>query len=159
MQTAEGLQGRLTSEELETALRVLDPLHTQEPHQEVEPVHQDGSEQGPLSQRELNQIKQTKQPHQAKQAKSWASGTGSRKAATGPGGPASSNSILHQSTGASARHQHPAPVQEAQRPTPASGTGPAQSCDFPFIARLKVFRDRNGQTVLGPTRWRWTSRN
>lgn len=51
VKTAERLQGCLSGEELEAALRILDPPHTEEPNQEVEPIHQDWAEKGPLRER------------------------------------------------------------------------------------------------------------
>lgn len=41
MKRREGLEGSLTCEELEATLCILDPLHTEEPDQEVEAVHKE----------------------------------------------------------------------------------------------------------------------
>lgn len=49
MQTAERPQCCFTSEELEAALRVLDPFDTEEPDQEVEAVHQECPEHRALT--------------------------------------------------------------------------------------------------------------
>lgn len=50
MQTAECPQCCLPSEELKTTLCVLDPFNAEEPHQEVEAIHQERPEQRALSQ-------------------------------------------------------------------------------------------------------------
>lgn len=44
VERGEGLECSLPGEELEAALRVLDPSHAEEPHQEVEAVHEEGAE-------------------------------------------------------------------------------------------------------------------
>lgn len=49
MQTAERPQCCFTSKELEAALRVLDPFDAEEPHQEVEAVHQECPEHRALT--------------------------------------------------------------------------------------------------------------
>lgn len=43
MQGGEGLECSFTCEELEATLRVPNPLHTEEPHQEVEAIHEEGT--------------------------------------------------------------------------------------------------------------------
>lgn len=48
MQAGEGFQGSFTGEELKTTLCVFNPSHTEEPHQEVESIHQERSEHRPL---------------------------------------------------------------------------------------------------------------
>ncbi len=57
VQAGEGFQGSFTGEELKTTLCVFNPSHTEEPHQEVESIHQERSEQRPLSQEETEEWK------------------------------------------------------------------------------------------------------
>lgn len=44
MERREGLERSLAGEELEATLRVLDPSHAEEPHQEVKAVHEKRTE-------------------------------------------------------------------------------------------------------------------
>lgn len=65
MEGGEGPERGLPGEELEAALGVLDPPHTEEPHQEVEAVHQEGAEHGALrSQTWLQQARPATTPSQ-----------------------------------------------------------------------------------------------
>ena len=48
VEQGEGFERGLPREELEATLRVLDSPHTEEPDQEVEAVHQEGTKHGPL---------------------------------------------------------------------------------------------------------------
>jgi len=48
----EGLERSLAREELEAALRVLDPPHAERPHQEVEAVHEECAEHRSLDRRQ-----------------------------------------------------------------------------------------------------------
>lgn len=51
VERGEGLERSLAREELEAALRVFDPSHTEEPHQEVEAIHEERTEHRSLWQR------------------------------------------------------------------------------------------------------------
>ena len=48
VEQGEGFEGGLSREELEATLRVFDSSDTEEPDQEVEAVHQEGTKHGPL---------------------------------------------------------------------------------------------------------------
>lgn len=51
MERRERPERSLTCEKLEAALCVLDPSHTEEPHQEVEAIHKECTKHGSLWQR------------------------------------------------------------------------------------------------------------